>query len=133
MEQSDLGFHCLPWSSLIGIALFAMEQSDLGLDCLPVHLCCNISGQYSNTHKTNLFLTLLHCIRKNIVRHYQNSNDKASLHIHPSRSWPLLFIKSIIILDHIERPSKAMIRPQGYKTFFMLNSIEHEIFPAHKC
>ena len=21
----------------------------------------------------------------------------------------------------------------GYKTFFMLNSIEHEIFPAHKC
>ena len=25
------------------------------------------------------------------------------------------------------------IWPQGYKTFFMLNSIEHEIFPAHKC
>ena len=25
------------------------------------------------------------------------------------------------------------IRPRGYKTFFMLNSIEHEIFPAHKC
>ena len=24
-------------------------------------------------------------------------------------------------------------RPRGYKTFFMLNSIEHEIFPAHKC
>ena len=24
-------------------------------------------------------------------------------------------------------------RPQGYKTFFMLNSVEHEIFPAHKC
>ena len=22
--------------------------------------------------------------------------------------------------------------PRGYKTFFMLNSIEHEIFPAHK-
>ena len=22
-------------------------------------------------------------------------------------------------------------RPRGYKTFFMLNSIEHEIFPAH--
>ena len=21
----------------------------------------------------------------------------------------------------------------GYKIFFMLNSIEHEIFPAHKC
>ena len=23
--------------------------------------------------------------------------------------------------------------PQGYKTFFMLNSNEHEIYPAHKC
>ena len=22
---------------------------------------------------------------------------------------------------------------RGYKTFFMLNSTEHEIFPAHKC
>ena len=25
------------------------------------------------------------------------------------------------------------IRPRGYKTFFTLNSIEHGIFPAHKC
>ena len=25
------------------------------------------------------------------------------------------------------------IRPRGYKTFFMLNSTEHELFPAHKC
>ena len=24
------------------------------------------------------------------------------------------------------------IRPQGYKTFLMLNSTEHEIYPAHK-
>ena len=23
--------------------------------------------------------------------------------------------------------------PQGYKTFFMLNSAEHEIDPAHRC
>ena len=23
--------------------------------------------------------------------------------------------------------------PRGYKTFFMLNSTEHEIFPAHQC
>ena len=26
-----------------------------------------------------------------------------------------------------------MSRPRGYKTFFMLNSTEHEIFPAHEC
>ena len=24
-------------------------------------------------------------------------------------------------------------RPRGYKTFFMLNSNKHVIFPAHKC
>ena len=24
-------------------------------------------------------------------------------------------------------------RPRGYKTFFMLTSPEHEIYPAHKC
>ena len=24
-------------------------------------------------------------------------------------------------------------RPRGYKTFFMVNSTEHEIFPAYKC
>ena len=24
-------------------------------------------------------------------------------------------------------------RPQGYKTFIMLNSAEHEIYTAHKC
>ena len=24
-------------------------------------------------------------------------------------------------------------RPRGYKTFSMLNSTEHEIYPAHKC
>ena len=23
--------------------------------------------------------------------------------------------------------------PHGYKTFFMLNSAEHEIYPTHKC
>ena len=25
------------------------------------------------------------------------------------------------------------IRPRGYKTFFILNSTEHEFCPAHKC
>ena len=26
-----------------------------------------------------------------------------------------------------------LTRPQGYKTFSMLNSAEHKIYPAHKC
>ena len=29
--------------------------------------------------------------------------------------------------------SVSSMRRQGYKTFFMLNSDEHENFPAHKC
>ena len=29
--------------------------------------------------------------------------------------------------------TKGQTRPQGYKTFFMLNSIEHKIYHAHKC
>ena len=24
-------------------------------------------------------------------------------------------------------------KPRGYKTFFMLNSTEHEVLPAYKC
>ena len=31
------------------------------------------------------------------------------------------------------RLRKLKTRLRGYKTFFMLNSIEHEIFPVHKC
>ena len=27
----------------------------------------------------------------------------------------------------------ARSRPRGYKSFFMLNLTEHEIFPAYKC
>ena len=29
--------------------------------------------------------------------------------------------------------SETEIWNQGYKTFFMLNSAEHKIYPAHKC
>ena len=30
------------------------------------------------------------------------------------------------------RPVQTNIRPRGYKTFFMLSSVEHEILNAHK-
>ena len=33
----------------------------------------------------------------------------------------------------IDGDGTGMFRPQGYKTFFILNSAEHEIYPAHKC
>ena len=29
--------------------------------------------------------------------------------------------------------SISVTRPRGYKTFFMLNSAEHEIYPCHIC
>ena len=33
-----------------------------------------------------------------------------------------------------KKPNNVLVsRPPGYKTFFMLNSAEHEIYPAHKC
>ena len=31
------------------------------------------------------------------------------------------------------RPVGTYLRPRGFKTFSMLNSAEHEIYPAHKC
>ena len=35
--------------------------------------------------------------------------------------------------DWSSQPRCQVIWARGYKTFFMLNSAEHEIFPAHKC
>ena len=29
--------------------------------------------------------------------------------------------------------SKLVTRPRGYKIYFVLNSDEHEFYPAHKC
>ena len=41
-------------------------------------------------------------------------------------------------VDHMDRPfcdhfiwESTLTRPQGYKIIFVLNSIEHGIFPAH--
>ena len=44
-----------------------------------------------------------------------------------------------ISMDSKKQTVQILIRPscksqaRGYKTFFMLNSAEHEIYPAHKC
>ena len=34
--------------------------------------------------------------------------------------------------DQIPHRGGTLIRPRGYKTFFMLNSVEHEILNTHK-
>ena len=38
----------------------------------------------------------------------------------------------VVVVIRVDK-DKGRTRPQGYKTFFMLNSAEHEIYPAHKC
>ena len=37
------------------------------------------------------------------------------------------------MLSQVDKKCNIEAWPQGYKTFFMLNSTEHEIYPAHKC
>ena len=34
--------------------------------------------------------------------------------------------------DRSEQTPQTQIRPQGYKFFFMLNSVEHEVLDAYK-
>ena len=35
--------------------------------------------------------------------------------------------------DRPQQDTATRPRPRGYKTFFMLNTAEHDIYPAHKC
>ena len=42
------------------------------------------------------------------------------------------YFTGLVILCSVDAV-RADSRARGYKTFFMLNSIEHEIFPAHRC
>ena len=47
--------------------------------------------------------------------------------------------KKLVKCKYLSNAMKAecgwllITRPQSYKTFFMLNSVEHKNFPAHKC
>ena len=38
-----------------------------------------------------------------------------------------------IKMKAVGRLNRFIAWPRGYKTFFLLNSTEHETFPAHKC
>ena len=58
---------------------------------------------------------------KNLSSAVTTKSDKNNLLKYRSYGKELLDIKSTV-------PG-----PQGFKTFFMLNSAEHEIYPAHKC
>ena len=89
--------------------------------------------------------------------------NEGQLYLKEKVSWPVVVIKNLDIMKQkvmnltviagvkvSERPSsstshnearrsskerevKVRTEPRDYKTFFMLTSTEHEIFPAHKC
>ena len=45
-----------------------------------------------------------------------------------------LFFRTMAFLDRWHYYFSVLyFRARGCKTFFMLNSVEHEFFPAHKC
>ena len=49
-----------------------------------------------------------------------------------------IHVPAIFLFRHRVKPSKdadviGNSWARGYKTFFVLNSTEHEIYPAHKC
>ena len=44
-----------------------------------------------------------------------------------------IYYDGIYMHDLKEVDISAQTRPRGYETFFMLNSVEHEISPAYKC
>ena len=45
---------------------------------------------------------------------------------------PITLRKAKIVYNSECNRVKEQTRPRGYKTFFMLKSVEHEIFSAHK-
>ena len=45
----------------------------------------------------------------------------------------LFYFKQLSLVENGSQTGQDKAWPQDYKTCFMLNSAEHEIFPAHKC
>ena len=60
-----------------------------------------------------------------------HSLQRTEKYIISARIAPMLFFSNCE--TKMKGPKFMLNWPRGYKTFFMLNSTEHEIFPAHKC
>ena len=58
------------------------------------------------------------------------SGSTIYIHILEDKEMSLLFLE-----DTESKPCKSFscFFHRGFNTFFMLNSAEHEIYPAHKC
>ena len=95
-----------------------------------IHLKCE--ALLSQNNKKCLFLNVV-CL---YIKWHFKINKLYSLILEPCFCLNILYHISLFTLSiRTDRPEKTLlnkIRPQGYKTFFMLNSTEHEICPANK-
>ena len=55
--------------------------------------------------------------------------------VQPRKTRPCLTERLLMGREESNQTNKpyTKLRPRGYKTFFILNSAEHKIYPAHKC
>ena len=58
-----------------------------------------------------------------------NKNDEIEINVFSE----MLFLEKCSLDDVSLMIRLDTKRARGYKTFFMLNSAEHKIYPAHKC
>ena len=61
----------------------------------------------------------------------ENYVPKAGLTFCQACLWKVIFQNSINAAPLNVAYATHQIRPRGYKAFFVLNSAEHEIYPAH--
>ena len=64
----------------------------------------------------------------------QGSNTQVALFfpVKTSIQLPLIRLSMINVLSSHLQLRNSHVRPRGYKTFFILNSVEHEIVNVHK-
>ena len=94
-------------------------------------LCENIAFVLNNNHKQHTFAQLL------IGHNYTQLKSGAfSLDMSIIRVLIILYPTRVTFFVHYAKKCNSITflnRPRGYKPFFVLNSAEHEIHPAHKC
>ena len=88
----------------------------------------NLSRFYSVNTTITLFFPI---IMGNAVVYFKFQKGDAAIHLAARNGFTEVIDKLLRHGDNLNRTNQVW--PRGYKTFFMLNSTEHEFFPAHKC
>ena len=63
----------------------------------------------------------------------KSRKDVAKFVVCYSCDWRFKLNKCMLTPKLMGAATKLLNRSRGYKTFSMLNSAEHEVYPAHKC